>query len=87
MSKPLPRWVEVWGPLVLILGAMWAMTGRLEQRFVAQIEGLEQRLTTRIERVEMGVAENGKAIARLEVRMQRVEDDVTWLRNNHRGDR
>ena len=77
-SSPLPRWVEVWGPVVVILGAMWMMIQGVEGR----IDRLEDGLTARIERLEATVAENGQAIARLEVRMQRVEDDVTWLRNN-----
>ena len=77
-SSPLPRWVEVWGPVVVILGATWMMIQGVEGR----IDRLEDGLTARIERLEATVAENGQAIARLEVRMQRVEDDVTWLRNN-----
>ena len=84
MSK-LPRWVEIWGPVAVVLGAMWTMNVRLEDRLGARIDRLEDGLTARIERLEAIVAENGKAIARLEVRTQRVEDDVTWLRNNAPG--
>ncbi|MYC50821.1 MAG: hypothetical protein F4X47_00720 [Gammaproteobacteria bacterium] len=97
----LPRWVEVWGPVVLVLSAMWLMVGRSEDRLAAQIAAnrqaiesnreaigeVERRLGEAIGEVErrLGevIGENGKAIARLEVRVQRVEDDVTWLRNNH----
>ncbi len=83
----IPHWVEVWGPVAIVLGAMWAMNTRLEDRLGVRMDRMDDRLTTRIERVENLVVENGKAIARLEVRMTRVEDDVTWLRNNHSGDR
>ena len=79
----LPRWVEVWGPVAIVLGTMWAMNTRLEDRLGARMDRMEDRLSTRIERIESLTVENGKAIARLEVRMTRVEDDVTWLRNNH----
>ena len=90
----LPRWVEVWGPVVLVLSAMWLMVGRSEDRLAAQIAEnrqaigeVERRLGEAIGEVERrlgeDIEENGKAIARLEVRVQRVEDDVTWLRNNH----
>ena len=90
----LPRWVEVWGPVVLVLSAMWLMVGGSEDRLAAQIaenrqaiEEVERRLGEDIGEVERrlgeNIGENGEAIARLEVRVQRVEDDVTWLRNNH----
>ncbi|MCY4645683.1 MAG: hypothetical protein OXE73_02175 [Gammaproteobacteria bacterium] len=82
MAK-MPEWVKVWAPVAVILGAMWTMNTRSEDRLTARLD----RLTERIERVEMALSENGKAIARLEVRVGRVEDDVTWLRNNYRGDR
>ena len=72
----MPEWVKVWGPVVVILGAMWTMTGRMEDRLVA-----------RIERLETAMSETGKAVARLEAKAERVEADVTWLRNNYTGDR
>ncbi|MXW10111.1 MAG: hypothetical protein F4Z78_09805 [Gammaproteobacteria bacterium] len=50
--------------------------GEVERRLGEAIGEVERRLGEVI-------GENGKAIARLEVRVQRVEDDVTWLRNNH----
>ena len=86
----MPEWVKVWGPVLVILGAMWTMNIRLEDRLGARVDRLGERverLGERVERVESAVVENGKAIARLEVRMTRVEDDVTWLRNSYRGDR
>ena len=79
----LPRWVEVWGPVVLVLSAMWLMVGRSEDRLAAQIAENRQAIEEVERRLGEDIGENGKAIARLEVRMQRVEDDVTWLRNNH----
>ena len=48
---------------------------------MARIDGLEEK----VDQNTASLVENGKAIARLEVRVTRVEDDVTWLRNNHRG--
>lgn len=80
-------WVKEWGQTVLLLLAIAGAVGSLYAFIRSDLRNMEQRLTTRLERVETSVIENGKAIARLEVRMQRVEDDVTWLRNNHRGDR
>lgn len=43
---------------------------------------MEERLGARIDANREAIVERGKAIAHLEVRTQRVEDDVTWLRNN-----
>lgn len=86
MSK-VPRWVEIWGPVAVMLAVMGGMFAWGFTVLRSDIARVENSLTVRIERLEATVAENGKAIARLEVRMQRVEDDVTWLRNNARGDR
>ena len=79
----LPRWVEVWRPVVLVLSAMWLMVGGSEDRLAAQIAENRQAIEEVERRLGEDIGENGEAIARLEVRMQRVEDDVTWLRNNH----
>ena len=75
---------------------MWTMEERLgarmqamEERLEARMQAMEERLGARIDANRdnivanrEAIVENGKAIARLEVRTQRVEDDVTWLRNN-----
>ena len=82
MRDSLPRWVEVWGPVVVILGAMWTMTARMENRLTDRIERVEDRLTAVVEALHEAEKRLGERIAGLEVRMQRVEDDVTWLRNN-----
>ena len=65
--------------LEVLPGQVQAMEARLTEQILANREAVEFN--------QQAIAENGKAIARLEVRMTRVEDDVTWLRNNHRGDR
>lgn len=77
------EWMKDWGQFVLLLVAL----GGFYTFIRADMNRMEDRLTDRLERVENAVTENGKAVARLEVRMTRVEDDVTWLRNNYRGDR
>ena len=79
----IPEWVKAWGPVVVILGAMWTLNNRLEDQLGARMDRLEDK----IDQNTAAIVENGKAVARLEVRVARVEDDVTWLRNNHRGDR
>ena len=71
---------------------MLAMEERLEERMQAMEERLGARIDANRDNIvanreaiganQATLVENGKAIARLEVRMQRVEDDVTWLRNN-----
>lgn len=43
MSK-LPRWVEVWGPVIVVLGAMWTMMNRLEDRLTVRIVAIEERV-------------------------------------------
>ena len=42
MSK-LPRWVEVWGPVIVVLGAMWTMMNRFEDRLTVRIVAVEER--------------------------------------------
>ena len=89
----LPRWVEVWGPVVLVLGAMWTMTSRLEDRLSARIEGVESRLTARIEGVESRLTVRIEGVeSRLTVRIaenrssiQRVESKVDELSGYVRG--
>ena len=49
MSK-LPRWVEVWGPVIVILGAMWTMMNRLEDRLTVRIVAVEERVVAVEER-------------------------------------
>ena len=76
MSK-VPRWLEVWGPVVLVLGAMWTLTSRMEDRLAARIASVELSQAARLASVELSLAarlasveeaviQNGKAIARLE---------------------
>ncbi len=76
MSK-VPRWLEVWGPVVLVLGAMWTLTSRMEDRLAARVASVELSLAARLASVESSLAarlasveeaviQNGKAIARLE---------------------
>ncbi len=57
----LPRWVEVWGPVVLVLSAMWLMVNRSEDRLTARIEQNRQA----IEAARADVQANGQAIAAL----------------------
>jgi len=40
----LPRWVEVWGPVALVLSAMWLMVGRSADRLAAQIAANRQAI-------------------------------------------
>ena len=67
----MPDWMKDWGQFIVLLLAM-------EERLGARIGANRAAINANRE----AIVENGKAIARLEVRMQRVEDDVTWLRNN-----
>lgn len=85
-------WMKDWGQFVVLLLALGGFYGFIR----ADMRAMEERLGARIganraaidsnrgaiDANREAIVENGKAIARLEVRMQRVEDDVTWLRNN-----
>ena len=55
MSK-VPRWLEVWGPVVLVLGAMWTLTSRMEDRLAARIASVELSQAARIASVESSQA-------------------------------
>lgn len=79
------EWMKDWGQFITLLLALGGFYGFIR----SDMRTMEERLGARIDtnRVAINanreaIVENGKAIARLEVRMQRVEDDVTWLRNN-----
>lgn len=85
--KEVPRWLEIWGPVPVLLGAMWAMNSRMEDRLTTRIERVEDRLTAVVETIHGAEKRLGERVARLEVRMQRVEDDVTWLRSNRQATR
>ena len=54
-TSRMPEWVKVWGPVALVLGAMWTMTARLEDRLAEEVRANRD-----------AIVENGKAIARLE---------------------
>ena len=78
-------WMKDWGQFIVLLLALGGFYGFIR----SDMRAMEERLGTRteanreaIDANREAIVENGKAIARLEVRMQRVEDDVTWLRNN-----
>ena len=79
------EWMKDWGQFITLLLALGGFYGfirsdmrAMEGRLGARIDANRTAIDTNRE----AIVENGKAIARLEVRMQRVEDDVTWLRNN-----
>ena len=85
-------WMKDWGQFITLLLAlggfygfirsdMRAMEGRLGARIDANRAAIDTNRAA-IDTNREAIVENGKAIARLEVRIQRVEDDVTWLRNN-----
>jgi len=42
--EEIPRWAEIWGPVVVVLGAMWKMTDRLEKRLEDRINRMGDRL-------------------------------------------
>ena len=78
-------WMKEWGQFIVLLLALGGFYGFIRSDMRAMEERLGARTDTNREAIDANreaIVENGKAIARLEVRMQRVEDDVTWLRNN-----
>lgn len=86
-GKQVTALATMFAALAMLMVSFHLATGarmdRMEARLMARIDGLDEK----VDQNTAVIAENGKAIARLEVRMTRVEDDVTWLRNNYRGDR
>ena len=78
-------WMKDWGQFITLLLALGGFYGfirsdmrAMEGRLGARIDANRTAIDTNRE----AIVENGRAIARLEVRMRRVENDVTWLRNN-----
>ena len=48
----LPRRLEVWSPVAIVLGAMWTMNIRIEDRLVARIASLSddvQRVESKVD--------------------------------------
>ena len=81
----MPDWMKDWGQVIVLLLALGGFYGFIRSDMRAMEERLGARIGANraaINANREAIVENGKAIARLEVRMQRVEDDVTWLRNN-----
>lgn len=81
----MPDWMKDWGQFIVLLLALGGFYGFIRSDMRAMEERLGARIGANraaINANREAIVENGKAIARLEVRMQRVEDDVTWLRNN-----
>ncbi len=78
-------WMKDWGQFISLLLALGGFYGFIRSDMRAMEERLGARIDANrgaIDANRGAIVENGKAIARLEVRTQRVEDDVTWLRNN-----
>ena len=78
-------WMKDWGQFVSLLLALGGFYGFIRSDMRAMEERLGARIDANraaIDANREAIVENGKAVARLEVRTQRVEDDVTWLRNN-----
>ena len=78
-------WMKDWGQFIVLLLALGGFYGFIRSDMRAMEARLGARTEANREAIDANreaIVENGKAIARLEVRMQRVEDDVTWLRNN-----
>ena len=78
-------WMKDWGQFIVLLLALGGFYGFIRSDMRAMEERLGARIDSNRASIDSNrdaIVENGKAIARLEVRMQRVEDDVTWLRNN-----
>ena len=61
-TSRMPEWVKVWGPVALVLGAMWTMTTRLEDRLAEEFRANRDAIRANRD----AIVENGKAIARLE---------------------
>lgn len=79
------EWMKDWGQFITLLLALGGFYGLMRSDMRVMEERLGVRIDANREAIDASreaIVENGKAIARLEVRMQRVEDDVTWLRNN-----
>ena len=78
-------WMKDWGQFISLLLALGGFYGFIRSDMRAMEERLGARIDANraaIDANREAIVENGKAVARLEVRTQRVEDDVTWLRNN-----
>ena len=78
-------WMKDWGQFITLLLALGGFYGFIRSDMRAMEGRLGARIDanrTAIDKNREAILENGKAIARLEVRTQRVEDDVAWLRNN-----
>ena len=61
--------------LLSVTGATWVIASS-----IADVRERVAAVEVRLEHVEDGITQ-------LVARVRSVEDDVTWLRNNHRGDR
>ena len=76
MSK-VPRWLEVWGPVVLVLGAMWTLTSRMEDRLAARIASVELSQAARLASVESSLAARLASVeSSLAARLASVEEAV-----------
>ena len=75
--KGIPRWIEVWGSIILVLSAMGWMMTRLE----ARIDRVEDKLVERIDRVEDKLSDRIDQIAaEQENAIDGVENSLNGLR-------